>query len=155
MTLKIKAITKYTSDHYALLLDADPTLESIASYLSRCDSFELTDGHRPIGIIAVLATEPQTLEIMNIAIHPKFQGQHLGSRLLQFIIEKYSSNPGFNKITIMTGSTSFKQLYLYQKLGFRCQRILANHFSDSALYPDALFENGLQLKDAIMLERPL
>ncbi|TLQ05197.1 GNAT family N-acetyltransferase [Pediococcus stilesii] len=155
LSLKFSPITKYTPKHYELLLEADPSLKSIASYLSRCESFELTSNHQSVGIIAIMATESQTIEIMNIAVHPKFQGKGLGTKLIQSAIKFYSTNPSFEKITIMTGTTSFGALYLYQKLGFRCKQILSNHFINPTLYPHPLHENGLTLKDAIMLERTL
>jgi ribosomal protein S18 acetylase RimI-like enzyme len=155
LPLKIQKISKFTPQHYTLLLDADPSLTSIATYLSRSTAFELTDGTQSIGIIVVMPTAPQTLEIMNLAVQPAFQGHHLGQRLLQFIIDWSSSHPDFQKLTIMTGSTSFKQLALYQKLDFRCVRILQDHFVNPKLYPEPIFENQLPLRDAIVLEKIL
>lgn len=155
MTLVIQKINAYRPEHYKLLLDADPSLRSIATYLSRSTAFELTDHHQPVGIIVVMPTEPLTAEIMNVAVKPEFQDQYLGSRLIQFVVDYFNEDPDFTALTIKTGTTSFKQLYLYQKLGFRCSEILTDYFKNPEIYPNDIYENKMLLRDAILLKRAL
>ena len=155
MQTKIRLITAFAPQHYRLLLLADPLLRSITSYLANSSAFELIYNRHCIGIIVVQALSPSTIEIMNLAIQPKYQGQHLASHLLQFVIDRYSSNTSYERLEIKTGTTSFEQLYLYQKFGFRCVRILPNYFVNHDLYPEPIYENHLKLQDAIVLERSL
>lgn len=150
----IRPVSAFTPQHYDLLLLADPSLKSIASYLSRSTAFEMVADQRLIGLVVVRPLTNQTAEIMNLAITPKFQRQHFASRLLGFVIE-HAPKTGIQKLRIMTGSTSFTQLYLYQKLGFRCVKVLTDHFVNSAYYPEPIYENNLRLRDAIVLERDL
>jgi ribosomal protein S18 acetylase RimI-like enzyme len=155
LTLVIQKINTYTPEHYKLLLDADPSLKSIATYLSRSIAFELTDQKHPVGIIVVMPTEPLTVEIMNVAVKPEFQDQYLGSRLIQFVVDHFNDDPDFTTLTIKTGTTSFKQLYLYQKLGFRCTTILTDYFQNQEIYPKDIYENKMLLRDAVLLQREL
>ncbi|WP_195748618.1 GNAT family N-acetyltransferase [Pediococcus pentosaceus] len=108
-----------------------------------------------MGIIVVMPTEPLTAEIMNVAVKPEFQDQYLGSRLIQFVVDYFNEDPDFTALTIKTGTTSFKQLYLYQKLGFRCSEILADYFKNPEIYPNDIYENKMLLRDAILLKRAL
>lgn len=150
----IRPVSAFTPQHYDLLLLADPSFKSIASYLSSSTAFEMVSTNRPIGIIVVHSLANQVAEIMNLAVSPAFQGRHYGSQLLEFAID-HASKAGYHKLQTKTGSTSFAQLYLYQKWGFRCTRVLRDHFVAPAYYPEPIYENHLHLRDAIVLERPL
>lgn len=53
----------------------------------------------------------------------------------------------------ITGTTSFGQLYLYQKCGFRVVGVDQNFFTIH--YDKEITENGLVLKDMIRLRKVL
>lgn len=45
----------------------------------------------------------------------------------------------------------FETLNFYQACGFRRSHVIKNFFTDN--YPQPIFENGIQLKDMVYLER--
>lgn len=66
MELKITVFKKPTTQHYQLLLAADPSKELIDSYLNRSFCYQATAQGQLVGIIILLPTHPETLEIVNI-----------------------------------------------------------------------------------------
>ncbi|SKA64261.1 hypothetical protein SAMN02745132_03842 [Enterovibrio nigricans DSM 22720] len=55
---------------------------------------------------------------------------------------------GIRRIELGTGSFGY-QLTYYQRLGFRVDRIIKNHFLDN--YAEPICENGIQHKDMLRL----
>lgn len=130
-----------------LLLEADPSEASISSYLSDSWCFAaLTNGR----IISACAVKPQTssiAEIFNISVYPEFQGQGVGTALLKSVLLKLPSK-GINRVELGTGTFGY-QLTYYQRLGFRVDSVIKDHFLQN--YPDPIFENGIQHKDMLRL----
>lgn len=149
MTLLFNSVTQLTDDHYDLLLEADPSKELVDGYFKRSLTFEAIKDQQLVGIIVLLETRPETLEIVNVSVHPDHQNQGLGQLILAFAID-YAKDNDFIAIDIGTGSTSFSQLYLYQKLGFRIVGIDRDFFVIH--YTEEIIENGLVLKDMIRLQ---
>lgn len=149
---RIQPIEQITQPHWQLLLDADPSKEIINSYLTRAYKFELVCGKDLLGVILLLATHPRTVEIVNIAVDEKYRNHGLGEDLINFACE-WAKKHNYKTIEIGTGSTSFAQLYLYQKCGFRVVNIDSNFFVDN--YSEPIIENKLVLKDMIRLKKKL
>ena len=84
---------------------------------------------------------------MNIAVQPTFQAQGIGSKLLAYAIAEIKCK-GVEIIELGTG-TFGHQLSFYQKLGFRVESVIKNHFLEN--YPEPIFENGIQHKDMLRL----
>ena len=147
---KIQPIKKVTSAHYQLFLEADPSKEMINSYLDRSYKFELVRGNDLLGVILMLDTHPKTLEIVNVAVAESVQNQGFGEQLIRFAVD-WAQQKSYSSVEIGTGSTSFAQLYLYQKCGFRVMNIDRNFFVDN--YDEPIIENKLVLKDMIRLQR--
>ncbi|WP_270333939.1 GNAT family N-acetyltransferase [Ligilactobacillus acidipiscis] len=152
MELKITVFKKPATQHYQLLLAADPSKELIDSYLNRSFCYQATAQGQLVGIIILLPTHPETLEIVNIAVDPQIRNQGIGQQLLTFV-EKTARNKKFKCLEIGTGSTSFAQLYLYQKRGFRIVGIDQDFFSIH--YNKEIIENKLVLKDMLRLKKLL
>jgi ribosomal protein S18 acetylase RimI-like enzyme len=150
MNSKIYRIKSYKLKHYKLMLEADPSLKSISTYLKNCDAYSLKINNQDIGIILAMKTNPLTMEIMNLSVDEHFRNKHYGTKLLKFVIDKFQNKCKF--LEICTGSTSFEQLYLYQKMGFRCTTVERDFFNNKCLYPNEILENGLILKDKIRLQ---
>jgi len=148
----IRPIREITLKHYQLFLSADPSRKIIDSYLSRAKGFELVCGKSLIGTILLLETRPNTVEIVNIAVDESYQNQGFGESLINFVIN-WVQEKQFHTIEIGTGSTSFAQLYLYQKCGFRVVNIDRDFFVDN--YDEPIIENKLILKDMIRLKKEL
>lgn len=149
---KIQPINQITDKHMQLFLEADPSREIIESYLPRAYKFELVCGKDLLGVILLLDTHPQTVEIVNIAVDEKYRNHGLGEDLINFACD-WAKKHRYKTIEIGTGSTSFAQLYLYQKCGFRVVNIDTNFFVDN--YSEPIIENKLVLKDMIRLKKVL
>ena len=63
--------------------------------------------------------EEETCYIARLIVHPDFQNQGIGTRLLNEIEKVFSDARRFE---LFTGHRSEKNLYLYQKLGYRIFR---------------------------------
>ena len=149
---KIQPITKITSKHYQLFLDADPSRKIVDSYLDRAYKFELVHNGELLGVLLMLDTRPETAEIVNIAVNEKYRNHGLGEDLINFACD-WAKKHHYKIIEIGTGSTSFAQLYLYQKCGFRVVNIDRDFFVDN--YDDPIIENKLILRDMIRLEKKI
>jgi len=135
-----------------LLLLADPSRELIEQYLSESSIFLASSKGKTKGIIVLYPIEESILEIKNLAVVPSFQKKGLGKNLILFA-ENFAKANGYTKLRICTGNTSFHQLALYQKLGFQKKDKIPNFFLEQ--YPEPIFENGMQCKDLIVLEKEL
>lgn len=149
---KIQPIKQVTNEHLKLFLEADPSQDIINSYLPRAYKFELTHGKDLLGVILMLDTHPRTIEIVNTAVDKHFRNHGLGADLINFACT-WASDNSYRTIEIGTGSTSFAQLYLYQKCGFRVINIDRDFFVDN--YDKPIIENKLVLKDMIRLQKEL
>jgi ribosomal protein S18 acetylase RimI-like enzyme len=137
---------------YALLLLADPAKDIIDAYLEESTIYIAEANKKTIGVIVLFPLNAQDVEIKNIAVESTWQGQGIG----QFLIEKamdLAIRQGFKCMFIGTANSSIGQLYLYQKLGFKFHEIKKDFFVNQ--YPEAIYENGLQAKDMIVLTRIL
>jgi GNAT superfamily N-acetyltransferase len=144
----IRKINAFTSEHFDLLLSADPNKHLVDDYLKRSFCFEAFEDDTVLGVLILLPTRPETLEIVNIAVSQDHQGQGIGEQLIQFAFTQARDN-AYNTVEIGTGSTSFGQLYLYQKCGFRMTSIDHDFFIRH--YDEEIVENKLVLKDMVRL----
>lgn len=152
MNLNIGTLNKLTEQHYELLLEADPNKKLISKYLQRSFCFEATHDNELFGVLILLPTHPETLEVVNIAVVSTQRNKGIGHQLLAFA-EKYARNNSYRCLEIGTGTTSFGQLYLYQKCGFRVVGVNQDFFTIH--YDKEITENNLILKDMIRLRKIL
>lgn len=144
----IKKLNKIQPIHYDLLLLADPDKQLVENYVVRGLCFEAISTGKIVGVLVLLPTRPETLEIINIAVSEKYQGQGIGEKLIQFALA-HAKNLHYKTVEIGTGSTSFGQLYLYQKCGFRMTSIDRDFFLRH--YEEKIIENRLVLKGMVRL----
>ena len=157
MTIKNENLTfdKLDKDEkipYDLLLLADPSKDLIDEYLKQSDVFTARQNDKAIGVIVLFPLTVETVEIKNVAVKPAFQGQGIGSYLIENVVQVASSNRQ-KSICIGTANSSVGQLYLYQKLGFEITDIKRHFFSDN--YAEPIYENGIQAKHMLVLTRQL
>lgn len=145
----IRPFQQATSKHFELLLDADPSEKVVDSYLSRAYKFELVDNTNLLGVILLIDTRPETIEIVNLAVDETVRNQGLGEQLVHFGID-WAKKHHYQTVEIGTGSTSFGQLYLYQKCGFRIVGIDSDFFVRN--YDEPIVENKLVLRDMVRLK---
>lgn len=150
--MNIQSLASVSAAQYELLLSADPSPVMVASYVNRALKFAAQIDHKLVGVLLLLPTHPQTLEIVNLAVSQCHQNQGIGTQLLQFA-ENWAHQKHYRTLEIATGSTSFGPLYLYQKQGFRITSIERDFFSQH--YPQTIWENKLILKDLIRLQKTL
>ena len=150
--MNIQRVTTVTPAHWRLLLMADPERAAITRYLPQSTVWEaLNTTDNLIGIL-VLQSHGAALEIMNRAVAPAARRQHVATNLLTFA-KHYGNRHHFVQLMVGTGSTSFAQLALYQKVGFRLASIDRDFFTSH--YSKPIYENGIRLRDMVRLIMPL
>lgn len=107
---------------------------------------------RVIGVLVLHQIDSTSNEVKNIAVDESEQGKGFGKTLLRYS-EKVSREAGFKKLVIGTGNSSIVQLALYQKEGFEMCRIEEDFFIKN--YTEPIFENGIQCKHKVILEKNL
>ncbi|MCI5701361.1 MAG: ribosomal protein S18-alanine N-acetyltransferase [Erysipelotrichaceae bacterium] len=70
------------------------------------------------------------MEIVNFNVLEFFQDKHIGSSLLEKIIEIAKSN-NLKNITLEVRSDNVKAIYLYKKYGFKEVAIRKNYYNDT------------------------
>lgn len=149
--MKIDKIETLTENHYKLLLEADPSKRLVEDYTQRGSVFAALDPDL-VGIMVLLPTRPDTLELVNIAVDEAFQNQGYAQKLIAFAFD-YAKERGIKTMEVGTGSTGFAQLYLYQKCGFRMTSIDKDFFIRH--YDEVIIDNGQVLNDMVRLSLDL
>ncbi|MDO6684569.1 GNAT family N-acetyltransferase [Agarivorans sp. 3_MG-2023] len=130
-----------------LLLEADPSEASISSYLSDSWCFTALDKGQAFGVCVVKPQRFALAEIYNVAVSPSHQGKGIGTKLLEFVLSQLP-NKGVKRVELGTGTFGYQLIY-YQRLGFRVDAIIKDHFLLN--YSAPIFENGIQHKDMLRL----
>ncbi len=150
--LDLKLVVESKDIPYDILLLADPSRVQIQSYLKNGTCYVAKLSSEIIGAFVLHPLNKKTMEIKNIAIVESQQGKGFGKNLLNQA-EELCRKQGFIKVVIATGNSSIGQLALYQKLGFEIDRIEKDYFTQN--YAETIFENGIQCKHKIILEKIL
>lgn len=135
-----------------LLLSADPSKEIIEEYLLRGDCYVAERDNQIMGTYVLVATKPDTIELINIAVAENYSGKGFGKQLIKDSIKR-AATKGYRIMEVGTGNSSTGQLVLYQKCGFRIDRIEKDFFLQH--YSEDIFENGIQCRDKICLSQQL
>ncbi len=152
---KRRQVTRLGKDDkppYHLLLLADETMEAIERYIHKSDIYVLREGDEIIGVYVLQEVNDDCVEIKNIAVDEKFQLKGFGQFLLEDACDK-ARLAGFQTIIVGTGDGSVGELTFYQKSGFERFDIRKDFFVIN--YPNPIFENGMQLRDMVVLRKNL
>ena len=147
------SISKVTSDYpYELLLLADETVESIDWYIFDSEVYiaMLPGEEKPVGVFCLYPVDTDTVELKNIAVSEVYQNKGVG-RLLLEKIDGIAQKQGYREIIVGTGDCGFGQIRFYERNGFRKYGARENFFLD--LFDEPIYENGIQLKDMVMLKK--
>ncbi|KRL01110.1 GNAT family N-acetyltransferase [Liquorilactobacillus capillatus] len=146
--LSFKQIQSLDDIHYQLLLEADPSRKLITDYAQRSTCIVTEVAGELVGIMLLLPTRPETLEIVNIAVTKTRRQQGIGQQMLIYA-KSWAKANHYTILEVGTGSTSLGQLYLYQKNGFRIYGVDTDFFIKH--YAEPIFENKLRLRDMLRL----
>ncbi|MGI6155304.1 MAG: GNAT family N-acetyltransferase [Enterococcus lemanii] len=150
--MEIKWRTQIQLEDWPLLLKADPEKKVVESYLGTSELLEIRDKNQLLGLLVLQEKNTTTVEIMNVSVVKEAQNQGIGQQLLREALRK-SREQAYEQIEVKTGTTSLVPLIFYQKQGFRVVSVLADYFTQN--YQTPLVENGVTLKDALLLQRSL
>ncbi len=131
-----------------LLLLADPSEELINNYLEKGVCYTADLEGETVGVVLILETKPETIEIMNIAVKEKYQNKGIGKQLLLHVIDEIKKGRA-KVIEIGTGNPGVVQMLLYQKCGFRIVGIDFDFFRRN--YSERIYENGIECRDMIRM----
>ncbi|MGZ9567931.1 GNAT family N-acetyltransferase [Alcaligenes sp. DN25] len=135
----------------ALLLEADPSTSLIESYKDTPYAWCIKDQEHIVAAAILQRRNAQDWELMNIAVQPSHQGHGLGAKLLSALIS-YVREQGGQTLYVATGTIGYP-LFFYQRAGFRVVAVEPDYFLHH--YDEALFEDGLQHKDRLILSLAL
>ncbi|HPU63668.1 MAG TPA: GNAT family N-acetyltransferase [Mobilitalea sp.] len=153
MKIKIRLLNDNEKPPMDLLLLADPSKDTIEEYLKRGDCYVATDdSDNVIGVIVLLPTRPETLEIINIAVYEDYQGKGIGKQLVSFAIQK-AKEKKIKTLEVGTGNSSIDQIAFYQKCGFRITGVDRDFFVRH--YKEEIYENRIQCRDMIRFSMDL
>ncbi|OKP87643.1 acetyltransferase [Paenibacillus sp. P3E] len=152
MEIKIRPLNSSEEIPFDLLLLADPSKEIVKEYLGRGQCLVALINEEIIGVLVLIRTRPETIEIVNIAVQEDYQGIGIGKKLIVYSIDKAREEKA-KTIEIGTGNSSVHQLMLYQRCGFRITGIDRDFFVRH--YKEEIYENGIQCRDMIRLSLDL
>ncbi|HET7003039.1 MAG TPA: GNAT family N-acetyltransferase [Puia sp.] len=150
--IKVRKILDSEDIPYDLLLDADPSMEVISTYLGLSEIYIALLKNKIIGTFVLYPVGHEILEIKNIAVEEGLQRKGIGKLLLKNATEIARAR-GIKKLDIATSNASFEALSLYQKEGFDMDLIKKNYITEN--YPKLLFDNGIQCRHMIVLTKYL
>lgn len=146
----IRAQSNHECIPIALLMLADPDIEAIQRYKTYCRWWTAEITNHVVGVCGVLQRTAQEWEIMNIAVKDSYEGQGIGSKLLDEVLQQLKQYKA-KVVTVATGNSSLGALAFYQKHGFRIVRIEHDHFTTH--YEQPIIENGIICRDQIILQK--
>jgi GNAT superfamily N-acetyltransferase len=147
--MEIKRISENKKQFLDLLLLADEQESMIDRYLERGDLIGLFD--EDLKSICVVTDEGRGVcELKSLATYPQYQGQGYATKLIDYITAHYRGR--FHTMLLSTGDTPVIVSF-YERRGFVFSYRLKDHFIDN--YDHPMFENGVQLKDAVILKKTL
>ncbi|AZB44800.1 GNAT family N-acetyltransferase [Bacillus sp. FJAT-42376] len=135
-----------------LLLLADPSPSAVEDYRKRGECFIAERDEKIMGVYILLASRPETAELVNVAVAEDEQGKGIGKRLVMDA-DHTAKRKGFKTIEVGTGNSGIGQITLYQKCGFRIVGVDLDFFIRR--YPEEIFENGIPCRDMIRLSQDL
>ena len=147
--MNVIVINENKKDFLDLLLLADEQEDMIDKYLERGTLFALYDND--LKSICVVTDEGNdTFEMQSLATYPQFQGKGYARYLIDHVCDYYKDKG----TTMIVGTGDIPSIVsFYEKGGFVFSHRVQNYFIEH--YDKPMFEDGIQLKDKVYLERNL
>jgi ribosomal protein S18 acetylase RimI-like enzyme len=116
------------------------TLEEIRKDFENQIVLKATLGGRIRGSVRAFA-RGETCYIGRLIVHPEFQNQRIGTKLMNKIEEIFEEA---NRFELFTGHKSEKNLYLYQKLGYKVFKTVKANDRLNIVYLEKKIDQGIQ-----------
>ncbi len=137
---------------FDLLLLADEEMRAIERYIYQSDIYVVEIEGKTIGVYALYPIDENAAEIKAIAVDEAYQNRGIGKLMLKDA-EAKAREKSLGKLIIGTPSIAQKQIAIYRKAGFELFDVKKDFFID--YYSEPIFEDGVQLKDMVMLRKKL
>lgn len=142
-----REILENKKDYLSLLLLGDEQESMIDRYLEDGRMFVLLDGEvKAVFVLSEL--NDSTIELKNIAVEPRYQGQGLGRKCLEFIASLYRNS---GKTLIVGTGESPLTMGFYKHCGFAYSHRVEDFFTQN--YDHPIVEDGRILKDMIYFSK--
>ena len=92
------------------------TIEEVEDKFEDHIYLKVVDNGRIIGSIRGNVLDSRSVYIGRLIVHPDYQNLGIGAKLIEEIEASY---PGFNRFELVTGYKSRKNIYFYQKMGYK------------------------------------
>ena len=148
--MEIREITGDKRRYLPLLLVGDEQEEKVMRYLPHGSLFVCFDPD-PCAVAVVTDEGDGCCELKNLAVEPCRQRQGHGRRMVAFVVRRYAEQ-GYRTLRVGTGETP-STLRFYAQCGFRPAGRIHDFFTRN--YDHPIVEEGVLLRDMILLEQPL
>jgi len=150
--LLIRQLKEEENIPYELLLLADETMDAINKYIHASEIYIAEQNHKVIAVYVLYPINTEIAEIKNIAVDEAYQNQGIGKLLLKDA-DKRAEQHNYKELIIGTPDTAEKQISIYQKAGFKITGIKKDFFIIN--YPEPIIEDGVALRDMVMLSKQI
>lgn len=106
-----------------------------------------------VGVIVVQKQSVNQAEVLNVAVDESFQRRGIARRLLRFVFEEWARPNRITLLTVCTGTSAPGPMMLYQQEGFDLKELDRDYFVRN--YPEPIWENGVQCRHRLILEKEL
>ncbi|MDR2285768.1 MAG: GNAT family N-acetyltransferase [Sphingobacterium sp.] len=137
---------------YSLLLLADETRYAIDKYVFDSDVYVLKEEEEELAVFCLYRIDQDTVELKNIAVSSELQGKGIGSRLIKEIVA-IAQRGGYKQLIVGTADCGVDQIRFYERNGFVQYTVKKDFFVHN--YEEPIIENGIQLRDMVMLRLDL
>lgn len=150
--MTIIAITNKSDYPWELLLLADPEASLVAAYLKTSETFvKVNSTSEVLGVLVLNKEAEDHYELMNLAVAEAYQSMGIGQELVEYGIKEIKSRQQSEaRLIVKTGDLSYPAIRLYQRCGFQIKEVIEDYFIKN--YPEAIYEEGQQLKNQLILE---
>jgi ribosomal protein S18 acetylase RimI-like enzyme len=137
----------------SLFLEADDSASEVQAYFEQGEVLVATDDGPVLGYVQLICAGSDA-EIKSVAVIESRRGNGVGTALLRAACAR-AATAGARRVMIATAAAGIEQLRLYQRLGFRMERVVRDYFNDARGYPPHLTVNGIPLRDQVWLSLEL
>lgn len=139
-TICVKKIEN-KEDYIDLLLEADPSKDSIHKYLNDSDVYGLKVDEEIVSLAVILHIDKNTLELKNLVTKEEHRGKGYAKKLLKSLCGNYKQK--FSKMLV---GTSENNIPFYVKQGFdKYEKTIKNYFIDN--YDEEICDGDLHCTD--------